>query len=226
MNKANAEEKNFAKPAAKRRRSPSDDRDRVSIANNIREARLKRRLTLADIAGHSGLAISTISKIENGVVSPSFDTILKISRALNLSFESLLEGHGREHVSGRRALTRSNVVRFETDQYKYAVHADDLTNKKMIPLIMEIKNRNIDINTVWSSHSGEEFILVLSGEIDFHCGSYQKARLSAGESAYIDSGMKHAFVSVGPENARILSICLQDEEGGAVQEFVRVMRPS
>ena len=43
--------------------------------------------------------------------------------------------------------------------------------------------------TSWSSHEGEEFILVLKGLVELHTEFYEPARLEAGDSAYIDSGM-------------------------------------
>lgn len=57
---------------------------------------------------------------------------------------------------------------------------------------------------------GEGYIYVLSGSIEMHTEFYEPVRLDVGDSAYIDSGMRHAFASLGPEDARILSVCLAD----------------
>jgi len=96
-------------------------------------------------------------------------------------------------------------------------HAD----KRMIPLVMEIANRTIDENTQWRSHTGEELIFIISGELEFYCGSCKSTRLATGDSAYIDSGLRHAFASVSKEPARLLSVCLDPAAGGrAVDKFV------
>lgn len=192
------------------------------IARNLRAARSAKQWTLADVAGRAGLAVSTISKIENGSVSASFDTLLQICHALELPFESLLDGNKGQAITGFREISRGNSLSgFDTAQYRYLVHAMELADKRMIPLIMEITNRVVDQTTAWSSHPGEEFILVLSGELDFYCGPYKTARLAAGDSAYIDSGLRHAFASVSEEPAKILSVCLDPAAGSkAVDRFV------
>src|SRR5690606_13664541 len=93
------------------------------------------------------------------------------------------------------------------ERYDYQVHAKDLMRKAMIPLEMDIRATVPPGPSGWSSHDGEEFIYVLSGEIEIHLDEYAPFRLKTGESAYIDSRMRHAFVKCGDEPARMLSIC-------------------
>ena len=47
-----------------------------------------------------------------------------------------------------------------------------------------------------SRHHGEEFVYVLSGEVELYTEFYEPARLRAGESFYIDSRMGHRVISV------------------------------
>ena len=105
---------------------------------------------------------------------------------------------------------RHDAVSFSTPMYEYHVHATGLRRKFMTPLIMEVKARTLDEAVTWSSHEGEEFILVLSGCIEIHTEFYEPVRLEAGESAYIDSGMSHMFLNVGDDEARMASICYSD----------------
>jgi quercetin dioxygenase-like cupin family protein len=60
----------------------------------------------------------------------------------------------------------------------------------------------------WSTHHGEEFVYVLNGTLEFHTEEYTPAILHKGDSCYLDSTMRHAFVSKGEEDATILSIFL------------------
>ena len=166
-------------------------------------------MTLAVLAEKAGVAVSTISKIENGLVSASFDTLLQLCHGLGVSFEELLGHSVAVANTQKRAITHSgSAVTFATPQYGYEVHAQELSSKRMIPLVMEIKNQVFDEAIVWSQHPGEEFIYIISGELDLYCGPYASTRLKAGDSAYIDSGMSHAFVSRGAMPARMLSVCL------------------
>ena len=55
----------------------------------IKTIRLARELTLEQVAELSGVSISTLSKIEKGQVSASFDTIAKIASAFDYSLAEL-----------------------------------------------------------------------------------------------------------------------------------------
>ncbi len=80
----------------------------------------------------------------------------------------------------------------------------------MIPLVMQVKARNVPPIDEWSSHDGEEFVYVTRGATELHTQFYAPVRLEVGDSAYIDSTMRHAFLSVGKGDAEILSICMTE----------------
>lgn len=177
------------------------------IGERIKSLRKERDWTLHKLCEQSGVSVSTLSKIENGQVATSFDTLLKVARGLETSFDAILS-RVTPRGDGRLTVTRhGQAIGFSTAMYEYAVHSIELRQKHMIPLVMEIKARQLDEISVWSSHDGEEFIYVAKGKIVLHTEYYEPCLLSAGESAYIDSKMSHAFVNRGRGGAQILSIC-------------------
>ncbi len=177
------------------------------IGERIKSLRRERSWTLQDLCQRSGVSVSTLSKIENGQVATSFDTLLKVSRGLETSFDAILS-RVTSRGDGRLTITRhADAVSFSTAMYEYAVHSGELRQKHMIPLIMEIKARRLDEITSWSSHDGEEFIYVVKGRIVLHTEYYEPLSLSAGDSAYIDSKMPHAFLNRSRSGSQILSIC-------------------
>ena len=187
------------------------------VGGRIRRERLNRNWTLSQMAERSGVSVGTLSKIENGLSTPYFDTILKIARTFGVDFETLIEPASSSPASARCVAThRGEGVAFSTGMYDYEVHAANLVNKSMIPLYMTIHARSLLDITNWSSHEGEEIIFVVSGEVALHTEHYAPIFLKAGESAYIDSRMRHAFVCHSPEPARMLSICLSDGKDLAV----------
>ncbi|MGA7340090.1 MAG: cupin domain-containing protein, partial [Terracidiphilus sp.] len=132
---------------------------------------------------------------------------LKVARGLETGFDAILS-RGTGGGDGRMTVTRPDqALNFSNSMYEYAVHSGELRQKHMIPLIMEIKARHLDQITNWSSHEGEEFIYVVKGKILLYTEYYEPRVLSAGESAYIDSKMQHAFLNRGKGMAQILSIC-------------------
>ena len=193
----------------------------TQIGESIKTLRKEREWTLQDLSDKSGVSVSTLSKIENGQVATSFDTLLKVSRGLESSFDAIL-GRGPVRGDGRLTVTRrGEALNFSNAMYEYAVHSGELRLKHMIPLIMEIKARTLEQITNWSSHEGEEFIYVVRGKILMYTEYYEPRALSAGESAYIDSKMSHGFLNKGKGKAVILSICFSsgldfsDLEGSA-----------
>jgi transcriptional regulator with XRE-family HTH domain len=179
----------------------------IQIGERIKSLRKERDWTLHDLSRKSGVSVSTLSKIENGQVATSFDTLLKVSSGLETSFEAILS-HGTAGANGRLTVTRpGQALNFSNAMYEYAVHSGELRQKHMIPLVMEIKARRLDQIINWSSHEGEEFIYVVTGKILLYTEFYEPHALSAGESAYIDSKMQHAFLNRGKGMAQILSIC-------------------
>jgi quercetin dioxygenase-like cupin family protein len=56
-----------------------------------------------------------------------------------------------------------------------------------------------------SSHEGEEFIYVLSGEIEIFYGK-ETLKLNAGDSIYYDSIVPHDVHVAGEKDARIMAV--------------------
>lgn len=188
------------------------------LGERLRTIRKEMGWTLQDLARKSGVSLSTLSKIENAQVAPTFDTLVKAARGLGVTFEMLLAQSAAEppiqsgrRPGGRFIVTKSaDAVGFSTAMYDYGVHANGLRRKHMTPLIMTIKARSLEEATNWSTHEGEEFILVLSGSIEMHTEFYEPVRLEVGDSAYIDSGMAHMFLNLGGGEATMASICYSE----------------
>ncbi|MGK3125978.1 helix-turn-helix domain-containing protein [Candidatus Pantoea formicae] len=180
----------------------------------IKTIRQARELTLEQVAELSGVSISTLSKIEKGQVSASFDTIAKIASAFDYSLAELfaeelpLPSVASTAIQGRRTYTLAGKgLAFTNPYFRYEVHAAELLVKGMIPVVMGIETRELPPPEAWSQHAGEEFIYVLSGEVMLHTQLYAPLRLAQGDSAYIDSTMRHTFVRLSEEATSLISIC-------------------
>jgi transcriptional regulator with XRE-family HTH domain len=203
-------------------RSPSkSERAAAGLGDRIKRIRQSKRWTLERLSEASGLSISALSKIENDQVSTSFDTLVKIAHGLGLPAAELFESpdptggqqaDGPRVYSARRVFTRRGQGEpFSSDYYDYEVHSSELTHKGMIPLVMTINAREAPPRADWSVHDGEEFIYVVSGELVLHTALYAPLTLRAGDSAYIDSTMAHAFVSLSKDAAVMLSVCMTEQ---------------
>jgi transcriptional regulator with XRE-family HTH domain len=183
----------------------------------LKALRVKRRWTLADVSERTGLPVSTLSKIENGRTSLSYDKLARISKGLEIDIGALFaepdvtESH-IELVTGRRSVTRAgDGEAIETEVYSHLYPASDLLNKRFVPLFAEIKARSLRDFGEMIRHPGEEFTYVLEGALELHTDVYAPLRLDAGDSIYFDSGMGHAYVAVSDGPCRVLSICSGEE---------------
>jgi transcriptional regulator with XRE-family HTH domain len=194
----------------------------ATFCQKLKTLRLGNGLTLEELAEMSGVSTSTISKIENRQQKPSFETVLRVARALHINFVQMLEPASPPAHMARRTITRAGEEpKLHGDHYTYATHAADITNKAMVPSLMRIHAREAPPPDQWSTHFGEEFIYVLSGTLEFFTEEYSPVILNAGDSCYLDSTMKHAFVSKGDEEACILTVFIS-----APQPTSAIMKPA
>ena len=177
----------------------------LRLGERVRQIRLARNWTLEEAARRAGLARSTLSKIENAQMSPTFDAVQKLARGLGIDVPQLFSPAPAHAVSGRRALTRAGEgAPHPTATYEHEILAGELSRKRMLPYKATIRARAFEEFDGWVRHEGEEFLLVLSGAVRFYTEHYAPVDLEAGDSAYYDAAMGHCVVSISPQDALIL----------------------
>lgn len=182
-------------------------RDQV-FARRLRDLRSAAGMTLIDLSERSGLAASTLSKIEHGNMSPTYDTILSLAEGLDLDIAELVSGGPGHSVNGRKAVTRKgHGVIHATEQYDYEMLCTDIANRQFVPLLADIKAHSVEAFDGLLSHPGEEFVYVLSGRVELHTDFYAPTELEPGDCCYFDSTMGHALVNTSDEDAKVLWIC-------------------
>ena len=126
----------------------------------------------------------------------------RICDGLDVSIEDFVRPGKKNVVSGRKALTREGQGDFFTSgQYDYRAHANEISNKSMVPLELRVRARKVSEFDHWSQHRGEEFVYVLSGTLEIHTEHYAPFRLEKGESAYFRQ--QHApRLSLGQQGRR------------------------
>jgi len=177
----------------------------------LRAVRRNNNWTLADIAERAGIPLSTLSKIENGQISPTYDQLMRLSDSLRIDISELFARRPREVInsgSRRRSINRlGHGERIETDNRVQHYLSTDLLNKHLTPIVSEAKARSLEEFGEFMRHPGEEFVYVVEGLLALHTDCYAPVILQAGESIYFDSSMGHAYLAQGEARCRFLSIC-------------------
>ena len=177
----------------------------AELGKRVKAARLKHDYTLEAASRACGVSRSTLSKVENGMMSPTFDVLQKIVHGLKIDLGELFGSVPKPRASGRRALTRKGGGQpHSAGCYQMELLATELAHKSMHPFRIRVTAHSLDEFTEWGRHEGEEFLYVLSGSVCLYSELYAPTRLEAGDSIYFDSSTGHAAVSMSEEDAEVL----------------------
>ena len=202
---------------------------------HIRNVRKRLELTLAELSARTGLAVSTLSKLEKGNVSLSYDKLMLLSKGLGVDMAELLVdapgGSSRATPpggSGRRVVQRAGEGQVvQTRSYGQTYLAAELLNKRFTPMIAEPRARTMEEFKAefgdFIRHPGEEFAYVLEGEVEFHSELYAPVLLRVGDSIYFDSEMGHAYLKASDGPCRLVASCAP-RQGAGEEVFTHTFR--
>lgn len=161
-------------------------------------------LTLDEASRLTGVAISTLSKIENGKMSPTFDVVTRIMKGLRISAAFLFKDSGDPGVDRPAAVDRrQDPIVISIPGADYEVLCADSLSKEMFPTIVTLR---AGAHHELLAHAGEEFVMVLAGALEIALKDREPIRLKRGECLYFDSTVPHSFCAVGGKPARFLAV--------------------
>lgn len=182
-----------------------DHAEPLDLGVRVRELRKARNWTLEQAANQAGLARSTLSKIENGQMSPTYEALKKLAVGLEISVPQLFTQPQKEQINGRMAVTRGGRgADHATATYEHELLAETLSKKQMLPYRARVRARSMEEFDGWVRHDGEEFLYVLTGVVRLYTEFYEPIEMRRGDSAYYDATMGHNVVSVSDDDATIL----------------------
>ncbi len=181
------------------------------VGHKIRGMRESKNLTIEEIANRSGLSVEQIVSIENDVQLPSLGPLIKIARALGVRLGTFLDDSDELGPVVSRATDRladsisfSNGTTDARKHMEYHALARQKAGRHMEPFIIDIQPSE-ERNFKLSAHEGEEFIYVMSGEVEIDYGK-ETYTLCEGDSIYYDSIVEHHVHGAAGRQARILAM--------------------
>ena len=180
------------------------------IGSKIKGIRESKNLSVEEISERSGLSVEQIVSIENDEYLPSLGPLIKVARALGVRLGTFLDDNDSLGPVVCRAEERDNSISFSngtTDARKhmdYFALARQKAGRQMEPFIIEIQPSEEKVYKL-SAHEGEEFIYVLSGELEIEYGK-ETFTLKEGDSIYYDSIVEHHVHGVTGKAAKILAV--------------------
>lgn len=168
-----------------------------AIGASLKDIRQSRGQSARWVAEHAGISAAMVSRIENGLVSPSIDTLAALAEALEVPIVSLFREARTDHtdytlVRHGEGLKSTRIADGHSHEYvNLAMHArkDLRFQARRVTLLREGGQPPSYIG------QGVVFVQALQGEAIYRYGEAQFT-LAAGDSISVDAELNHGFVEV------------------------------
>jgi transcriptional regulator with XRE-family HTH domain len=171
----------------------------LSPGQRFRRLRVRRGLSLAQVAKATGVSVGFLSALERGQMRSSVATLRRIARFYRTNILSLFETAGDNprlvRPAERKILETTPDVRMELLAWG---------NTAMEPHLFRVKPGGGSGESY--SHEGEEFLHVLRGDFEIWLNKTEHYRLKPGDSLYFESSTPHRWRNPGRKEAWVLWI--------------------
>jgi transcriptional regulator with XRE-family HTH domain len=175
------------------------------LGDRIHAIRKSRKLTLVELAKTTSIDQATLSRIENGKMTGTLDSHMRIADALGVRLPDLYNEVIEKTYEAKEKAAKQKL---ETFSHSTGAIAELLTSgilqKKMMPLLLKIKPGGNTETEEYEAPS-ERFIYVVKGSIEAIFDKDSRV-LSAGESLYFNSSARHYFKNSAKIEACLLSV--------------------
>jgi DNA-binding transcriptional MerR regulator/mannose-6-phosphate isomerase-like protein (cupin superfamily) len=156
----------------------------------FRRLRMRRGLSLAQVARATRVSIGFLSALERGQMRSSVATLRRIARFYRTNILSLFETNGENprlvRPEQRKILETNAGVRMELLAWG---------NTAMEPHLFRVRPGGSSGEPY--THEGEEFLHVLRGQFEIWLNEAEHYRLKAGDSLYFESSTPHRWKNPG-----------------------------
>ena len=180
----------------------------AAIGREVRGFRRQQGLTVADLAQVTGLSIGMLSKIENGITSPSLTTLQVLSHAFSVPVTAFFKSYEeRREVQHVKAGDHVEIERRGTragHQYNLLGHIGSNSSGVVVEPYLITLTAESDVFPTFQ-HEGLELLYMLEGEVTYRHGD-QLFHLKPGDSLFFDADARHGPEILNVLPARYLSV--------------------
>jgi DNA-binding XRE family transcriptional regulator len=178
----------------------------LHIAERVRSLRRQLGMSVSQLAAASHISKGMLSKIENGQVSASLATLVRLSAALDAPVTALFRGLDEEGdvllVKAGQGMDISH--RGSRAGSRYQLLGDMRgPHKRMEPVLVTLLER-MEVFPLYQ-HPGTELLYMLSGTMDYSVGSGTYS-LAAGDALQFDGEVPHGPCALVTLPVQFLSI--------------------
>jgi len=171
----------------------------ISVGKRVRQARLRRGLTLREVAPKAGITTSALSQLERDQFNPTLGTLKALATALDITIGSLFTPATAPDRVVVRPAERKRL--FPRQGITYHLLTPDLAGQ--IEFILSVYDVGASTGEEPFAYPAEQCGLVLEGVAEVHLGD-RVHRLEAGDSIRFDCAIPHRIVNGGKTELRCI----------------------
>jgi transcriptional regulator with XRE-family HTH domain len=180
----------------------------VNVGRRLRELRAEHDLSIRALAEKSGLAINTLSLIENAKTSPSVSTLQQIAAALEVQITAFFETNTPPNSIAYVKANQRHSARFA-----HGILEDlggGLTSRAVEPFLVTLEpSTGSGANSI--VHTGHEFVYCLKGRMVYTIQD-RTFLLEPGDSLLFESHLPHRWQNVDAQQAQAILILYPSDE--------------
>lgn len=180
----------------------------IAIGRQVRSLRKSQGLTGADLAAQAGVSVGMLSKIENGVISPSLQSLQALAHGLGVPLVTLFSGfeepRGAMHVKAGEGTETKGAGTRAGHQYHLLGHIGANRSGVVVEPYMITLTSESDRFPAFQ-HDGIELLYMLEGKVAYRHAD-QTYLLEPGDTLLFDADAPHGPGELITLPARYLSI--------------------
>jgi transcriptional regulator with XRE-family HTH domain len=188
------------------------DRTLDAVGPRLKQLRRRRDITLSDLAGQTGISVSTLSRLEAGLRRPTLEQLLPLARAYGVTLDELVDAPptGDPRINLRPIVTGDGRKVLPLSRRPGGIQA----YKFVLPAGRD--DAEPDLRT----HEGYDWAFVLNGRLRLVLGEHDLV-LEPGEAAEFDTRTPHWFGATSSGPVEFLSLIGKQGERAHVRAAPR-----
>lgn len=177
----------------------------MELGKRIRTIRKKRRISLKELSEKSGIALATLSRIENEKMIGTVKCHQAVALAFGLNLPQLYSDVEPTHTPfDYQPITKRTDLFVHNDKASFDMLTSRVLSKKMMPVMLKIAHGGNTQNEQLPSQT-EKFLYVIEGSCEAKIGN-ETFILKKGETLYLDASLAHTFTNKWSEEFRAICV--------------------
>ncbi len=197
------------------------------IAGRLKWARENLDIPVAEMAENCGIGEEEYLRMENGEEDFSFTFLFKCAKLLGMDISELVSGNDPklDFYNLTRAGGGMPIKREKGFEYRHV--APLLKNRMSEPFIVTAKYEEEAQNQpiVLATHKGQEFNLILSGQLKIQLGKHVYI-MNPGDTIYYDSAHPHGMIAVGGTDCTFVAVVYKPEGENSAEKHEHIVAHS